>query len=623
MKVFDLHRGHEIELPLPPQQIQPGRFRLLHPVRLNGCIDLAAGDLLWSDGGARCQLLTHGKERVTTGRFVEDSQDPSDRNLVNQAVAAVMAGRQGDQPFHEPLPSPVMPDQLLEMASMTQFERLLEATFNAGHLQAIAKRPRMDMRYDIQLMPVARVQRIATRAIVRLAAHSEDWHCRTLSGVQPARLLAQVSEDELTIYENVVFVRLLDRCHQLLENRVRDLSRLRATQQRAADLADPERLHQRLLRHFCELWGRALTRESQETDSIDATLITLKRLLHKVAQLRHSSLYQSIPRQRRVSLTLRTTNILQHDPNYCQLRPLWQEAHVGVVAQLTDPAEVLAAQARLYATYAEYVGLLIHHALLIVCTKPDAVTSDYRHGPAFIRVTRPGIGEWRLTRAGDDGAIDSFTFVASWKGCGDWSDTSIHRQVVHCHPAIEESGDALSDSGSGQDAVLNPLQFYAVERVRARIEQWLLSRLAKSYPLKVKGLSREAMLKLSTGAPWVFEAAGAEMVILPHSPLRYAELERLMASVMVSSALVSTALRTAVAMGRQLGTCRVCGAESTKRDLNADQRSFRWRCGECSIVATFSRSKVSQTLLYRFGDHAGSFESVGGLEAEVVVALAN
>jgi hypothetical protein len=46
------------------------------------------------------------------------------------------------------------------------------------------------MKYETELTEISRVQRMAPGAVSRLAAHSEDWHRRTISGVLPSKLLA-------------------------------------------------------------------------------------------------------------------------------------------------------------------------------------------------------------------------------------------------------------------------------------------------------------------------------------------------------------------------------------------------------------------------------------------------
>jgi hypothetical protein len=67
MKVFDLQTGEVVTL---PSRIAPGRYRLLDAAMLNATVTLNAGDVLWSDGGTRCDLQdaqgSHGS-RPTPG----------------------------------------------------------------------------------------------------------------------------------------------------------------------------------------------------------------------------------------------------------------------------------------------------------------------------------------------------------------------------------------------------------------------------------------------------------------------------------------------------------------------------------------------------------------------------
>jgi hypothetical protein len=69
----------------------------------------------------------------------------------------------------------------------------------------------MDMRYDEELVDISRAKKIANNAHRHLAIHSETWQQRTLVGIHPKKILARLSEDEIAIYENKVFVSLLDK----------------------------------------------------------------------------------------------------------------------------------------------------------------------------------------------------------------------------------------------------------------------------------------------------------------------------------------------------------------------------------------------------------------------------
>ena len=116
MKVFDRYVGVDVEL---PAEVDPGRYRLLAPVCLNGSILLQAGDKLWSDGSSRCLLTgSLSDEQVRSFRMPsaeQDEQAPS--SVIDEAVLAV-AEQVGSMSPGDSLPSPVMPTKLGELAQI-------------------------------------------------------------------------------------------------------------------------------------------------------------------------------------------------------------------------------------------------------------------------------------------------------------------------------------------------------------------------------------------------------------------------------------------------------------------------------------------------------------------------
>ena len=114
MKVFDRYVGADVEL---PAEVDPGRYRLLAPVCLNGTLLLQAGEVLWSDGGSRC-LLTESlsDEQVRSFRTSpaeQDGQTPG--SVIDAALLAVAEQVESMNPGGN-LPSPVMPTKLEELA---------------------------------------------------------------------------------------------------------------------------------------------------------------------------------------------------------------------------------------------------------------------------------------------------------------------------------------------------------------------------------------------------------------------------------------------------------------------------------------------------------------------------
>ena len=54
------------------------------------------------------------------------------------------------------------------------------------------------------------MKRINTNALSHLSSHTEHWKARTLSGLIPKRLRADIIEDEINIYENLFFKMAID-----------------------------------------------------------------------------------------------------------------------------------------------------------------------------------------------------------------------------------------------------------------------------------------------------------------------------------------------------------------------------------------------------------------------------
>lgn len=465
MKVFDLVRGSEVDL---PKEIEPGRFRLLTSIVLNERIELDAGTLLWWPGVDRCDLTERGKSESEKHVFVVSrAEREGDLDLVNRSIEAVVDAISGNNAACW-LPSPVMPGELKDLAALTKVERQL--IDDIAHLFNINQSPRMSMRYDSELLSTARVQRLAPGALHRLAAHSEDWYRRDFKGVTPRRLLAEVSEDELKIYENIVYARLLDKLYKMLGRRVRDLGSLKSRRTAALSIGNAEHLEHRLRHRLCSLWGQSFAQDDASNELADQVLADLTGLLRKVETLRRKRLYQVIPREAWVPSVLRVTNVLLHDQNYKRLRSLWRLAHVSDEKDSDGKLKVQAGEKR-YQQYRQYVGLLIQHALQSTKLLSPSGTSrrfNFRH--LQLNVHDAAMGEWQLvlTGAGLDNSM-ALSFVPLWIGHADWRSDINGRQLVCCHAM--PSGDVVdTDWGTGENSVLNPLQFYSIERVQLRIE---------------------------------------------------------------------------------------------------------------------------------------------------------
>ena len=608
MKVFDRYVGVDVEL---PAEVDPGRYRMLAPVCLNGTVLVQVDDVLWSDGGSRC-LLTGSLSDEPVRSFRMPTAEPDGQtpgSVIDAAVQAVADQVESMNPG-DSLPSPVMPTKLRELAKMSPLEQLLEKTLSAGHLQTIAKRPRMDMRYETEMLPVSRVQRMAVDAVTRLASRSEDWIRREITGVVPGRLKAEISQDELVIYENIVFARLLDRLRKALRKRLRDLDALLSKQAEAGKLENAQHLDHRLRHDLCELWGRSFADQPGAGKLERLTRDQISALLGKVTQLQRSTVVQAIPPMQQVPLSLRSTNVLQHDPHYCHLRPLWLLAHSSLMQQARSRQDWLNDQRQRAQRYSVYVGLLVRHALhasKMVDPQGDGVS--WRFGPSTLTL-RDECGDWILQLRTDTGSVKQLTVVPAWRGCGDWEGQKLDRCVLFCHPGETE----VDDSETGNDSVVNPLQFYGVERVRQAVDRWLLVQLLIQYPFHVKNVPAALANDCKNAAPDVIKVDGRSLRIIgaPDEQVR-AKLEEVMRVSKISQE-TTHAITDALDQASLLIRCRLCGHSVAPNDFKKSAHGFKASCG-CGHTWTFQRSgDGALQAAYRLGPQLRPFSEVGGRE---------
>ena len=190
------------------------------------------------------------------------------------------------------------------------------------YLEEACARPKAYLKTETARVYVSQARRIPARAIPYLAAHTEDWERPTLRSVRPKRVLAEVREDELDIYENRVAVRLVDRLLRVVQPRILEL---RKAQRILSDLLDYSTSaggsHWRAGR-ICSLWAESISALQSEKRS-RTTLEKLVSIRQRLRALLDSPLYRTISRRAEVPDGLKLTNILATDPIYKHIAILW------------------------------------------------------------------------------------------------------------------------------------------------------------------------------------------------------------------------------------------------------------------------------------------------------------
>lgn len=473
MKLYD--RINSKSLTRLPELIHPGRYVLGQVVAFNGHSQLASGDLLSDDGSERCNL--NGE----TTRFCEFDPALSDDTVFLGRVldSIAQAGAQGGA-----LPSPLLPTALInEENHLNDLELLLEEVLQAGHLHAISKRPRIDLRYDETVTDVSRARRLTNKTYTHLASRSECWQRQTLQGIQPKRVLARFSEDEYAIYENVVYARLLDKLVHYLSGRLRRLDRLCKRLERSLAFSSSTDLNHRLINDICHLWGETYlpAATAQQLEATQKTRNTVAKHLKSLQGLRQRGLYIEVARERQVGQALHQTNILTHDQHYRHVSLLWDALRQTIQAAHQSPAERLYTNQQREADYSEYVGLVLRHAL----RRYGLDHADEGAWAGHVLSVRRDHLNWFLCM---DGEVK--LGLVPWAYPDDLpADIAIPTNFRLCWPGVELN-DTLDRALTGDRLRLSPMDVYVVEHMGHLVDRILTEALLDDYAMPIKPLPK-------------------------------------------------------------------------------------------------------------------------------------
>lgn len=468
MKILDRFTGKRLEkLPLV---ILPGRYSLLEVFIHNGHSTLHGGDLVLDDGTGLIRIADC-ECQITS---VEQSDDDiTDSDLSAEAIVAI-AGKLA-QAINTRV-SPMLPVEIAAQCVLEEVERSLSIVLRDGHLHYISDRPRIDLKYDDYIVPVARARRLATSALNHLASHSDCWQQRTLSGIMPRKVLARFSDDDYGIYENRLYKRLLDRLDTHLTKRLARIRGVNSRLEKALEFQDSEQTHFRLRKDICKLWGESYTDDNtgMQLEAGKLTLIELESQLRAVRSLKQRGLYLLVPATAAVPAQVHRTNILNHDPHYRHLPHLWEKLRNDREDRQLTPEERLVRHQQLQAAFSSYVGLVLMRALeRYGLSIQDGNQSFLWAGKKFS--VKQDVYDWIVEEAKET----RLRFVPiTWFGTSVESENMSLDRVL-CWPGT------INSISTSQNLPISPLDLYVVEKMGKLIDEWLLRQLLKNYGQKL------------------------------------------------------------------------------------------------------------------------------------------
>jgi len=548
-----------------PAAFLPGRYSLLEPLLVNGHSHLQPGDLLSDDGSGVIRIQDYERQVLSSDQTDEDQ---ADSDLSAEAIISI-AGKLAHA--HDLNVSPMLPAEMAAQCALEELEQNLATVLRDGHLHSISDRPRRDLRYDDLVAPVARARRLATSALSHLASHSDCWQQRTLSGVQPRKVLARFSEDDYAIYENRLYKRLLDRLDRHLARRLARIRGVNSRLERALEFQGSEQTHFRLRQDICRLWGESYLddKTGMQLETGKLALGELESQLRAIRVLKQRGLYSLVPAASVVPAQIHRTNILNHDPHYRHLPPLWEKLKDDREERLLPPEERLARQLQLQHAYVSYVGLVVRRALERYGLR--SVDGNFVFSWAGRNfVLKYEAHDWVVTQS--DGSTLRIVPIA-WFGASINSGESLESGRIVCWPG------APTSVASPQCLPVSPLDLYVVEKVGKLIDEWMLRQLLSGHGRKLGPLPTP-IKKLTEAWPEQFESISPTHVRLlaPIDAQKAAELKAVLRG--SANPQVEDAVRVAIEQVAALG--QLCG--HTARFEPGQQQDFYCQCGTCQTT---------------------------------------
>ncbi len=190
----------------------------------------------------------------------------------------------------------------------------------------ICSHPKNSLRTEEAVLDVNLVKRINSNTMKHLSSHSEHWKARTLNGLIPNRLRAEILEDDINIYENLFFRMTVLDIEKYIVAQVRAL---KATIKQNSNVIDWEKYGGKLNDYkrrtiFNQLLPKFDVSDKQfENELMDSLMQEWIKYEQQISTIEASQFFRSIDKKKHISRNIHPTNIIKKDSRYNALYRLW------------------------------------------------------------------------------------------------------------------------------------------------------------------------------------------------------------------------------------------------------------------------------------------------------------
>ena len=240
----------------------------------------------------------------------------------------------------------------------------------------ICSHPKQSLRTEEAILDVNLVKRINSRTMDHLSSHSEHWKSRTLNGLIPSRLRADIFEDEINIYENLFFRLAIDDVLKYVHRQAVSIEKTIQQNDSAIDwnaygekLVDYKRM--RIFRQLLPDYD--MSEKQIANKELNELLAQWQKLEKYFSTVEASQFYRSIDKKKHISRNIQPTNILKKDSRYNALYRVWCEIQRQIVQEqqeiLNNKGENRISISDCYSMY--IIVLLLYVFRLLECRIED------------------------------------------------------------------------------------------------------------------------------------------------------------------------------------------------------------------------------------------------------------
>jgi len=205
---------------------------------------------------------------------------------------------------------------------------------NIPHLEQICRQPHYLLQRIVEKVNVSRAKRIPSKSYQYLAAHTEDWEQKSIVSFKPNRVLNEELDLNFNIYENQLFIALVERCLKYLNGRLKEVNDISLFIEKYRELLEK--------RYDTNVWFEKVSRNltliggvyedenyKREKNDDHARLVTteehLRAAYKRLLLIRSSDLFDEVNKRAEKDIMLRDTNVLINHKHYRYVRSLWLE----------------------------------------------------------------------------------------------------------------------------------------------------------------------------------------------------------------------------------------------------------------------------------------------------------